>query len=149
MNKEPHLRSPTGTGHLEIAWSNSPSIAAFMLFTVLTLTFILWTTAWRRWPRRNNCSELSVGHSEEITMEAMISPPHSTLPPLTICCSKASGCMHIVWIMIIAEEITLILNADQNSLEERRISLFDIGRLIGKERHPWTYLKEVYLVQIS
>lgn len=48
--------------------------------------------------------------------------------------------MRTAWAMIIVEKMTLILNADQSSLEERRMSLFDVGRLIRNETHPWTYI---------
>lgn len=79
------------------------------------------------WPRTNERSAASIGHSEEVTMETAISSPlHSlTLLPFTV--QKLLGpFMRIAWAMIIVEKMTLILNADQSSLEERKMSLFDV-----------------------
>lgn len=84
----------------------------------------------------------SVGHSEKVAMETAISSPlHSpTLLPFTLQ-KLLDAFVHIAWAMIIGEKMALILNADQSSLEERMF-LFDVGRLIGKETHPWTYIRK-------
>lgn len=83
----------------------------------------------------NGCPAASIGHSEEVTMETAISSPlHSmTLLPFTVQ-KLLDPFMHITWAMIIVEK-TLILNTDQSSLEERRMSLFDVWGLIGKETY--------------
>lgn len=75
-------------------------------------------------------------------METAISSPlHSpTLLPFALQ-KLLDAFMHIAWAMIIGEKMALILNADQSSLEER-MSLFDVGRLIGKETHSWTYIRK-------
>lgn len=88
----------------------------------------------------NSCSAVSIGHSKEVNMETAISSSPLPHPFIMTVQKLLDACMHIAWVMIIVGKMTLILNADQSSLEERRMPLFHVGRLISKETHPWTHI---------
>ena len=64
----------------------------------------------------------SIGHSKEVTMETAISSLLHSLILLPFIFQKLLNTfMDIAWAMIIVEKMTLILNADQSSLEEKNV----------------------------
>ena len=92
----------------------------------------------------------SIGHSKEVTMETAISSLLHSLILLPFTFQKLLNTfMNITWAMVIIEKMTLILNADQSSLEER-MSLSHVGKT-DHERDIFLdiYLRKPHLVQIS
>lgn len=92
----------------------------------------------------------SIGHSKEVTMETAISSLLHSLILLPFTFQKLLNTfMNITRAMVIIEKRTLILNADQSSLEER-MSLSDLGKT-DHERDIFLdiYFRKPHLVQIS